>query len=293
MNRLDPSEDFDDAGALDALGLNTRLKSYPDFAVEIPALKSGYLQYVAASGNAHAILNVALPDPIKAQLKSLYASPSNELPHINRMRAESDANCCPMCGSFHSGTLDHLLPKTDFPAFAIFGCNLVPACKCNSKRSTLLTGPNPGERILHPYYDDILGERLFVARFEDPGKVPRITLRPLLDAVDPNYTAVRFHMANIVERTSIMRYLKASWMGMLRRPSLAAAELRNAPATRQDLDDILTLELDRQDDTHGSRNNWRSVFIAGLLDDPVLDWLIAAFQQPNYQPDGPLLDGIV
>lgn len=97
MNRLDPSEDFDDAGALDALGLNTRLKSYPDFAVEIPALKAGYLQYVAASGNAHAILNVALPDPIKAQLKSLYASPSNELPHINRMRAESDANCCPMC----------------------------------------------------------------------------------------------------------------------------------------------------------------------------------------------------
>lgn len=82
-------------------------------------------------------------------------------------------------------------------------------------------------------------------------------------------------------------------MGMLRRPSLAAAELRNSPATRQDIEDILTLELDRQDDTHGSRNNWRSVFIAGLLDDPVLDWLIAAFQQPNYQPDGPLLDGIV
>lgn len=293
MNRLDPSEDFDDAGALDALGLNTRLKSYPNFAAEIPALKAGYIQYVAANGNAHVIQNVALPEAIQAQLRSLYASPSNELPHINRMRAESDANCCPMCGSFHSGTLDHLLPKTDFPAFAIFGRNLVPACKCNSKRSTLLTGPNPGERILHPYFDDILGQRLFVARFEDPGKVPRITVRLLLDPHDPSFTAVRFHMANIVERTSIMRYLKTSWMGLLRRPSLAAAELRNAPMTRQDLDDILTLELDRQDDTHGSKNNWRSVFIAGLLDDPVLDWLIAAFQRPNYQPDGPLLDGIV
>ena len=80
---------------------------------------------------------------------------------------------------------------------------------------------------------------------------------------------------------------------MLRRPSLTAAELRNAPAIRQELEDILALELDRQDDTHGSKNNWRSVFIAGLLDDPVLDWLIAAFQRPNYQPDGPLLDGIV
>jgi hypothetical protein len=293
MNRLNPSEDFDDAGALDALGLNTRLKSYPDFAAQVPALRAGYLQYVAANGNAHAIHNVPLPDPIQAQLKSLYASPSNELPHINRMRAESDSNCCPMCGSFHSGTLDHLLPKTDFPAFAIFGRNLVPACKCNSKRSTLLTGPNPGERILHPYYDDILGQRLFVARFEEPGKVPRITLRPLLDLQEPSFTAVRFHMANIVERTSIMRYLKTSWMGMLRRPSLAAAELRNAPVTRLDLEDILALELDRQDDTHGSRNNWRSVFIGGLLDNAILDWLIAAFQHPNYKSDGPLIDGIV
>lgn len=293
MNRLDPSEEFDDAGALDALALNTRLTSYPQFAGQVAMLKGGYLQYIAASGNAHAIHNVALPDAIEAQLRSLYASPSKELPHINRMRAESDANCCPMCGSFHSGTLDHLLPKTAFPAFAIFCRNLVPACKCNSKRSTLLTGPNPGERILHPYYDDILGQRLFVAKFDDPGKVPRITLRPLLDANHPNFTAVRFHMTNIVERTSIMRYLKTGWMGMLRRPSLAAAELRNAPVTRQQLEDILTLELDRQDDTHGSRNNWRSVFIGGLLDDAILDWLIAAFQRPGYIPDGPLVDGIV
>ena len=130
-----------------------------------------------------------------------------------------------------SGTLDHLLPKTDFPAFAIFGKNLVPACKCNSKRSTLLTGANPGERILHPYFDDILGQRLFVARFDEPGPVPRITLRPLLDAHDPNFTAVRFHITNIVERTSIIRYLKTSWIGMLRRPGLAAAELRQGPTT--------------------------------------------------------------
>lgn len=293
MNRVDPTEDFDDAAALDALALNTRLACYPQLAAQIPALKAGYLQYVAARGNAHAIANVALPDPIATQLKSLYASPSKELPHIARMRAESDANCCPMCGSFHSGTLDHLLPKSDFPAFAIFGKNLVPACKCNSKRSTLLIGPNPGERVLHPYFDDILGQRLIVARFDDPGVVPRITLRPFLDAHDPNFTAVRFHLSNIVERTSILRYLSTSWIAMLRRPSLAAAELRQAPATRQELADILTGELDRQDDTHGSKNNWRSVFIAGLLDDDILNWLFAAFARPDWKPDGSLVNGVI
>jgi len=69
---------------------------------------------------------VALPDPIQAQLKSLYASPSNDLPHINRMRAESDANCCPMCGSFHSGTLDHLLPR---PIFRLSRSSAATSCR--------------------------------------------------------------------------------------------------------------------------------------------------------------------
>lgn len=73
----------------------------------------------------------------------------------------------------------------------------------------------------------------------------------------------------------------------------SAAELRQGPATLEDLVDILTGELDRQDNTHGSRNNWRSVFIAGLLDDDILNWLLAGFERPDWEPDGPLIDGIV
>lgn len=293
MNRLDPPDYFDDAAALDAMASNTRLGCYPHLAAQVPAIKAGYLQYVAASGNAHNIANVALPVLIQAQLKGLYASPSKELPHIDRIREESDANCCPMCGSFHSGTLDHLLPKKEYPVFAIFGRNLVPACKCNSKRTNQLTGTNLSERILHPYFDDILRERLFVAHFEDFGLAPRITLRSVLDPAGPDAAAVRFHIRNVVERTSILRYLRTSWNNLLRRPSLAAADLRDAPATRQMLLNILTAELDRQDDTYGSRNNWRSVFLSGLLNDPLLDWLFVAFQRPGREADGPLVEGLV
>jgi hypothetical protein len=293
MNRLDPPEFFDDDAALDALALNKRLKCYPYLQPHVAVIKAGYQQYVAASGNATMVNNVPLPPAVQGHLKGLYASPPADIAYIDDIREQSDSDCCPMCGSFHSGTLDHLLPKTDYPVFAIFGRNLVPACKCNSKRTAVLVGLNPGERILHPYFDDIMRERLFVARFDDLGCVPRITLRLILDAHDPNFAAVRFHIANVVERTSILRHIRTSWMNMLRRPSLAAAELRNAPASRQELRDILSYELDRQDDTHGSRNNWLSVFIAGLLDDHVLDWLFAAFQRPGWRPDGPLGDGIV
>lgn len=293
MNRIDPPVYFDDAAALDTLALNKRLKCYPHLEAQVHAIKAGYLQYVAANGNPHNVVNVVLPDSVQTQLRALYASPSKELTHIDRIREENDANCCPMCGSFHSGTLDHLLPKMEYPVFAIFGHNLVPACKCNSKRTNQLVGVNQDEHILHPYFDDILRERLFVAHFDDFGLTPRIALRTLISPNAPHASAVRFHMTHVVERTSILRYLRTSWMNLLRRPSLAAAELRNAPSSRQELEEILMTELDRQDDTYGSRNNWRSVFLAGLLNELLLEWLLTAFQHPEWKTDGPLLEGVV
>lgn len=294
MNRLNPPAFFDDGVALDALSLNNRLKCYPELQAHVATIKAGYQQYVSANGNATVVKRVPLPVTIEKHLKALYASPPTDISYIDQIRDESDVDCCPMCGSFHSGTLDHVFPKASYAAFAIFGCNLVPACnKCNSKRTMLLVGHNPGERVLHPYFDDILRERLFVARFDDLGQAPRITLRLLLDAHNPNFAAVRFHMANVVERTSILRHIRKSWTNMLRRPSLTATELRNAPASCQALRDILSNELDRQDDTHGSRNNWLSVFISGLLDDHVLSWLFDAFHRPEWRVDGPLVDHIV
>ena len=289
MNRLDPPAYTNDAAALDLLATNNRLKCYPDLAAQVPSIKQAYGQYLQAHGNAHSIDNVALPENIQEQLESLYSSPSKELPHINRIREESDANCCPMCGSFHSGTLDHLLPKSPYSVFAIFGPNLVPACKCNSKRSNLLKGATPYERILHPYFDDVLSQRLILAHIEDLGPTPRISLRHIVDAGDPMAATVAFHIANVVERTSILRYMRKSWSDVLRRPSLAAAELRSTPQSHEALVDIISAELDRQDDTHGSRNNWRSVFLAGLLETPVVDWLFAAFHRPGRADDDPLL----
>lgn len=292
MNRLDPPDYFDDTATLDALALNKRLKCYPQLAAQAPTIKSGYAQYIAASGNANYVANVALPDLVSEQLQELYASPPKCLTHIKRLRERNDAHCCPMCGSFHTSTLDHLLPKSDYPVFAIFGHNLVPACSCNSRRSNKLTGA-AGERILHPYFDDVLRERLFIARFEDLGLAPQITLQPLLPPTHSQALAVQFHITNVVESAQILKYLSHSWANLLKRPWLAAAELRNAPTSRDNLKNIIAAELERMDSTYQSQNNWASVFLAGLLDDDVLDWIFAAFQRPGWVADGPLVDGIV
>lgn len=70
---------------------------------------------------------------------------------------------CPLCGQHVVSTLDHYLPKTQFPALAVAPWNLIPACHdCNKAKSDVrpLTA---SEETIHPYYDDIEGEPWLVA----------------------------------------------------------------------------------------------------------------------------------
>lgn len=62
---------------------------------------------------------------------------------------------CPLCGQRTVSTLDHHLPKVEYPALAIVPLNLVPSCSdCNKiKGSSVPTSPD--DETLHPYFDDI------------------------------------------------------------------------------------------------------------------------------------------
>lgn len=57
---------------------------------------------------------------------------------------------CPYCGNIGTpDTIDHYLPKADYPEFSIFSDNLVPSCfHCNNNRKDK---PNIKE-TMHPYF---------------------------------------------------------------------------------------------------------------------------------------------
>lgn len=64
-------------------------------------------------------------------------------------------NRCPFCNYGPVETLDHILPKTQYPAFAVKPTNLVGCCdRCNRLKSEAVpTGP--GDLYLHPYFDNV------------------------------------------------------------------------------------------------------------------------------------------
>lgn len=64
---------------------------------------------------------------------------------------------CPFCGISESSTLDHYLPKEQYPEFSIFPKNLVPSCAaCNTRKRNRILDEGTGVRMfLHPCYDVI------------------------------------------------------------------------------------------------------------------------------------------
>lgn len=70
---------------------------------------------------------------------------------------------CPLCGWGAVSTLDHHLPKAHYPALAVAPLNLVPACSdCNKAKLAALPA-SASEETLHPYFDDIDGDRWLIA----------------------------------------------------------------------------------------------------------------------------------
>lgn len=73
---------------------------------------------------------------------------------------------CPFCGIGESSTLDHYLPKEQYPEFAIFPENLIPCCAvCNTrKRDRVLIDGTDVRMFLHPCFDSIPNQEFLAAR---------------------------------------------------------------------------------------------------------------------------------
>jgi 5-methylcytosine-specific restriction endonuclease McrA len=70
---------------------------------------------------------------------------------------------CPLCAQRDASTLDHHLPKAHYPILAVTPLNLVPSCKDCNKAKLASLPKSAYEETLHPYFDDIDGDRWLFA----------------------------------------------------------------------------------------------------------------------------------
>lgn len=252
-------------------------------------LANRYRDYVRVGGDVQQITPLALAADQGAELRRLYSRPIACLSHVQEMRHDAIHDICAMCGAHHVSTLDHIFPKYAYPEYAIFSANLVPACQCNGRRGTASHSDNPGERVLHPYFDVVLERRLIAAHFVDRGEVPRVTVRCLLPNGHPMFAAVQFHIEHVIRANRVHAYLIKTWDQLFRRPSSVVPELRRPPTSLPDLRRVLREERERLDFRYETKNSWDAMFISGLLERRTLQWLYTQLARPGRDPDGPLL----
>ena len=99
----------------------------------------------------------------KAPGRALYDQLKNAAPN----------GICSLCGQRAVSTLDHFLPKADFPSLVVVPLNLIPACSdCNKAKLDKVPG-SESEQTLHPYYDDVTCEQWLFAEVieENPGSI--------------------------------------------------------------------------------------------------------------------------
>lgn len=76
-------------------------------------------------------------------------------PFYDLIRASAPNGICPTCAQRTVSTLDHYLPKSAYPDFAITPLNLFPSCADCNKIKLTHQANTPGDQTLHPYFDDV------------------------------------------------------------------------------------------------------------------------------------------
>lgn len=264
MKRL-PEPNIDDATVINDLAQRERLSSHPMLRDSLNVIVNQYEAYGRVRGdvfnlNAPVAIEPALADAMRGH----YSNAVNGLEFISAIRENSSPDVCPMCGSFGTSQVDHVAPKEEYPEYSFFSRNLVPACECNIKKGVLYRGVGIGERVLHPYYDDVMRERLMMLSFSGAGDSPDIEIQSLdLHAANP---AVQFHLTNIIKKTKIKIWAIKQWANSQRTPinMFSGLRYRHGDIDFATLRDLILDELNSADDVYETPNNWKSMFMYGL-----------------------------
>lgn len=89
--------------------------------------------------------------------------------YYDLIRNSAEHGKCPLCGIGTVRTLDHHLPKSQYPDLSVCPYNLVPACDFCQAGKLAKYPATAGDQTLHPYYDNYGDEQWIWATLNAAG----------------------------------------------------------------------------------------------------------------------------
>lgn len=224
---------------------------------EYQALGSaGELYRVAPSGEVIPLLDSELMGVIYKRHFVRPGSPSRPL--YEQIRMAPEFGICPLCGQRIVATVDHYLPQSQHPKLTLTPINLVPACTDCNKTKLAQVPSNIREQSLHPYFDDLGGERWLVAEVQQtvpPTIIFGVRPVPTWSSVLAARVAHHFSMFGLAELYAAQT---ASEMADISYALIEVGDAAGAIGVRAHLERELRSRLRRD------ANSWQTAFYEAL-----------------------------
>lgn len=184
-------------------------------------------------------------------------------PIYDQIKLLPENDQCPFCDHRNISTVDHILPKTHYPIFAVTPINLVGCCAdCNKVKHDAIP-TSALDIVLHPYFDDASNRQWLVA-----------------NVVERTPVALTFHVIEVTEWDDTLNARVAHQFDLLRLADLYSSQAAGETTDiRQNLQrhfdsggpDAVRAELEYQwESRHANRiNSWQTATYEALSES---DW---------------------
>ena len=235
---------------------------------------NAYNDYDMHEGNPHALMPVKMNKVEAHALKLLYGTELGEYVFLDALRTAGKSKLCPVCGSQSGATLDHYLPKTTYPEYSAYSWNLIPACfDCNTHHSDTCSGTAPNERMIHPYYDKFVDQRILSVDITSPYWGAKVSFVPFgVKGADRDICA--WHIENVINKTSGPARIGDIW-GNIVRDKISVQEVFGKHKDLPGLRGAVKSAMLSSDVMFGGKNNWQSALLHGIQKNrSVLNWML-------------------
>lgn len=197
----------------------------------------------------------------KDLLVDYYEHPPAKLSaELKARRNDHCLNECPSCGNpLSPDTLDHFIPKDDWPEFSIFPNNLVPQCRecAPKKNSRYYCDKDKFAMFIHPIYFDLLSKIGFRVQAQLKDKKPEFTVEfvKLGELSETEIARVKKHLAELDVKSRFTHYCHKEYLRWKRK----------IVANKFDIRDALTRRIRELPDEGDFSRDWKTAFNKGVL----------------------------
>lgn len=216
--------------------------------------------YIDAEGSPAAVQTWPDIGHKKNSFLNLYLSPSDGSVQGVMLAAMRDhkLSLCPACGEAGApNTLDHYLPKGQYPHLCVTPHNLFPMCDACQTEKKEKTGDAADPRFfLHPYFDVFAANQVLELVIDPPFESPTFALGAVPHLTAPQQALVNRHLKELGIVQRYARFFRNQHQRLLR----LAQNLRES-----DLDVEMNITLFRDHAAAPSRNAWEYVFYSAVV----------------------------